>query len=91
MQYLKVSWHHNLDSEPYEIWSELDSNRYEVRKIELYEDGHVGIASTNYNTVDCRLSTEPLPLLADINSDSQFIGCVVSSSRFEDLWSHATI
>jgi hypothetical protein len=37
--YLKVRWHHELPDEPVWLFSELDDERYEVRKVEVYRNG----------------------------------------------------
>jgi len=43
MEYLKVSWLHHED-EPVYLYSEIDPQRFESRKIEIYPDGSFGIA-----------------------------------------------
>jgi hypothetical protein len=39
--YLKLIWHHEFIDEPTWLYSELDENRYEVRKVEVFKDGQV--------------------------------------------------
>ena len=39
MQYICVEWEHDMEDEPYLIYSELDEERMEVRKIEFYRNG----------------------------------------------------
>ena len=39
MQYVLVEWDHDLDDEPYRIYSELDDSRCEVRKVEFFRNG----------------------------------------------------
>jgi hypothetical protein len=39
VSYLKVEWHHDLPDDPVWLFSELDGERYEVRKVEVYRDG----------------------------------------------------
>jgi len=41
MQYLKVRWIHPSQEDPVVLLSELDSDRYEVRKIEIFADGRI--------------------------------------------------
>ena len=33
--YVKVRWDHEFVEEPVEVFSELDNDRYEVRKVEI--------------------------------------------------------
>jgi len=43
--YIRVRWLHNHPDDPVELWSELDSERFEIRKVEVWHDGRVGFAS----------------------------------------------
>lgn len=67
--------------------SELNSSRLELRKIEYYKDGRVGLASRELSRLGARLGSEPVPTLAEINSDSQFVGEEISLDEFESQWS----
>lgn len=42
MEYLKVEWVHDFNDEPSIIYSELDHNRNEWCKIEIYKNGQPG-------------------------------------------------
>lgn len=39
MDYVLVEWAHDLDDEPYLVYSELDGDRREMRKIEFFRNG----------------------------------------------------
>ena len=39
MQYVLVEWDHDLDDEPYLVYSELDDCRRETRRVEFYRNG----------------------------------------------------
>lgn len=39
MQYVMIEWDHDLDDEPYQVYSELDDRRREVRKVEFFRNG----------------------------------------------------
>lgn len=45
MQYVRVRWIHSLPGEPVTLLSELDDDRFEVRKLEIFHDGSTGRAS----------------------------------------------
>lgn len=47
MEHLKVRWIHTHVDEPVLLMSELNSDRYEVRKVEVYADGRMGFASAD--------------------------------------------
>ena len=72
MTYIKVKWFHASPDDPVLLYSELDSERWEKRKVEVFRDGHCGYASANQATDSTRLGEEPIPSLAEIAADAQF-------------------
>jgi len=86
MRYIKVKWIHRLPNEPIELYSELDKNRYEVRKIEVFRDGRLGYAGRNKTDGDTRLGIEPVPCLEKIASDPQFAPEEISKDEFDAMW-----
>jgi hypothetical protein len=87
--YICVKWIHSTPTEPTMIYSELDVDRWELRKVELYLDGHVGFASSSVRTDGTVLSKEPIPLLSEIASDPQFEPQEIAKDEFEQVWSKA--
>lgn len=85
--YIRVLWWHDLPDEPIELWSELDANRWEVRKIEVWKDGRVGIASASRSSGGTHLGEAPVPAVDAIAADPQFNVEQISSSEFETRWS----
>ncbi|WP_420869865.1 DUF6881 domain-containing protein [Bradyrhizobium septentrionale] len=45
MTYLKVKWIHALCHRPVLIYSELDDEHWELRKVEILPDGRIGYAN----------------------------------------------
>jgi hypothetical protein len=86
MHYVKVEWKHKLNEEPVIIYMELDSNRRELRKIELYRDGKAGYASKQAEIGGSYLSEKPIPTLQKIAEDKQFIPHIISKKEFESIW-----
>jgi hypothetical protein len=43
--YIRVRWLHDAPDEPVDLWSELDCQRFETRKVEIFRDGRLGYAS----------------------------------------------
>ena len=74
MDYVKVRWLHQHASEPILLLSELDAERYEVRKVEVFADGP---------TV---LGERPVPLAADIAADPEFVIEGLDGREFEMAW-----
>lgn len=86
MQYLKVNWKHDFADDPVLLVSELDDERMEQRKVEVYRDGRADIADVNMATGSTRLSIEPIPTEQEIESDEQFVVETISGQEFEQLW-----
>jgi hypothetical protein len=87
MQYLKAHWTHNFANEPVWLYSELDDDRWEVRKIEVFPDGSVGFAAPGESSGGTRLGESPIPPLEEINRDGEFVAEVIDRAQFEDQWS----
>lgn len=90
MEYLKVRWIHDSLSDPVLLMSELDSDRYEVRKVEVYADGRMGFASADRESSGTILGEKPIPPVTEIASDPQFIVEEFDRDSFEHAWHSAT-
>jgi hypothetical protein len=89
MHYIKVRWLHSHADEPILLYSELDQDGWETRKVEVFADGRIGYASATEATPSTRtkLSIEPLPPLDEIASDPQFQPVEITKDEFEEVWS----
>lgn len=90
MKYLKVKWLHHHPDEPVAIYSEIDQDRWEVRKVEILQDGTSTYASPFYRTGDTWLAEAQLPDLKEINKDSQFKAELIPRHDFERIWLMST-
>jgi hypothetical protein len=86
MEYIDVAWSHHSSKDPVRLVSELNEARLELRKLEFFRDGSVGVAFAGGSTADTRLGIEPVPQLAEINADVQFSGVRIGAGDFEALW-----
>ena len=86
MKYICVKWVHSLPNEPVTLFSELDDDRFEVRKLEVFRDGSVGRASADASDDSTVLGELPIPSLGDHNSDPQFQAEEITQSEFEAIW-----
>jgi len=68
------------------MYSELDDNRWEIRKVEVFPDGHRGYASAAGSSGGTCLGKEPIPPLPEIAADSQFEPIEISRDEFERVW-----
>ena len=86
LEYIKVKWLHELPDEPVLLVSELDCDRMELRKVEVYRDGRSDAAHADMATGSTKLSIEPIPSSDEIQSDDQFVVELISATEFEALW-----
>ena len=86
MTYIKVAWKHTKSEYPVVLYSELDDDRWEVRKVEIFSDGRCGFASAAESAGSTGLGEAPIPVLAEIASDSQFEPVEITKEEFEDVW-----
>ena len=84
--YIRVRWLHSSPDDPVELWSELNRNREEIRKVEIWEDGRVGFADEHREAGGTRLGEGAIPTLQEIAADPEFEADEVSSLEFENCW-----
>lgn len=90
MKYLKVAWNHSFSNEPILLYSELNDESWEIRKVEVFRDGRLGYAEADRKTPGTRLSVEPIPPPDYIAEDPQFELLPVDKIEFEEIWEKAT-
>lgn len=89
MKYIKVKWLHMSPDTPVLLYSELDSDMWEVRKVEVYADGRKEFADHHERSGRAKLGIEPLPVLEDIAADPEFEPAMISADEFEIMWQQA--
>ncbi|MGY6658985.1 DUF6881 domain-containing protein [Amycolatopsis sp. TRM77291] len=87
--YLRVVWSHDFAEEPVEILSEVGSDGYECRKVERFRDGRVGWADEKGEVGGTGLGEVPVPPLAEINAQQEFVAARITGEEFERAWRHA--
>ncbi len=90
MKYIAVQWKHQNPSYPTLLYSEVNDAGWEIRKVEVYDDGRVGYADQSVSAGDTGLSIEPLPSLAEIATDPQFEPREIGKEEFEQMWAMRT-
>jgi hypothetical protein len=81
-------WIHNFTDEPILLYSELNDQRYEVRKVELYADGRIGYSTQELEHGGTGLGLEPIPLTQYITKDAEFVAADIDRNAFEKVWNH---
>lgn len=88
MQYMEVYWKHKFVDEPSQIYCEVDEDRNEIRKIEIYNNGDFGYATKNLSCNGTLLSKSEIPDVGVINEDKQFVAKIISKITFEKMWNY---
>jgi hypothetical protein len=90
MDYLHVHWRHDAADAPADIYSELDDDRWEVRKVEAFPDGTLHYADDWRSTGRTGLSEVPLPSFEDLAGQDALTPAVIDAAEFERMWTRAT-
>jgi hypothetical protein len=84
IKYLLVNWKHSFVDEPELLYNELDEQRWELRKVEVFSDGHRDCTDADKSTGSTRLV--PIPELSEIAADKQFEPIEITRYEFEEVW-----
>jgi len=83
---IHVFWLHDSADQPVELISELDYDSWEVRKIEIFPDGIIGVADSNISTHGTDLGLEPVPPFEEIDQNPEFRLFEISREEFGAAW-----
>lgn len=86
MSFIAVQWLHSSEHYPVELFSELDADRIEVRKVEVFADGRAQFADSTSHSGDTMLGLVPVPALDEIAADAQFKPRAITADEFEAAW-----
>lgn len=82
-----LKWFHDFVNEPCIIYSEIDTQRYEVRKVEVYKNETVCKYGENISDSQMELGDAAFPQnLDEINRDRQFYAKYITKEEFESIW-----
>jgi hypothetical protein len=86
MKYFCCRWLHSDPADPVELYSELDEQRRETRKVWIFADGHWEFASGDESHGHIWLGEFPVPELEEIAADPQFEPAEIAAHEFEAMW-----
>jgi uncharacterized protein DUF6881 len=86
MIYIKVRWKHDDPNDPILLYSELDDERWEVRKAEVFSDGSSGYADPAAARGTTLLGLIPIPTLSEIAAIPEFDPVAITKDEFEAVW-----
>jgi hypothetical protein len=86
MIYMRVEWKHSDPDYPRFIYSELDDERMERRKIDIYPDGRWGFADEEQEVGGSGLGEAATPPLEEIAKNPEFEVHEIDKGEFDQLW-----
>lgn len=86
MTYLKVHWRHDSEKQPVAFYCELDGERMEVRKVELFADGSLHYAYEKGTSGSTLLAPLPMPTIGDLSNSPNYDPSEITREEFEDIW-----
>jgi hypothetical protein len=85
--FLKVMWHHDYPDEPVWLYSELDDERYEMRKVEVYRDGRRTFADRDRSVGGSMLGEIPAPMIPEFEDEIEDLTAQeIGVEEFEVEW-----
>jgi len=89
MKYIRVTWKHDNPEDPIDLYSEIDENSWEIRKVEVFSDGRMGYSDRSDHSESTRLGLAPVPGVEEIAKDPEFAPIEINRSEFERHWEAA--
>jgi hypothetical protein len=86
MRYLYVKWVHKDPGAPLHIYSELDGDSYETRKVEVYADGRKGFADGSESAGGTVLSDMKVPSLKELETMPEYQAKEIPAEEFQKMW-----
>jgi len=90
-EWLRIEWKHDHPDEPVTLYVELDANRWETRKVDVYVDGRMDFADSERRTGTTWLAEKLCPSVEEIESDPVFQVAVVPREEFERVFGKASL
>ncbi|MBE9556352.1 MAG: hypothetical protein IMF08_05795 [Proteobacteria bacterium] len=89
MIYLKVHWSHDSEKQPVAFYCEMEDDRMEIRKVELYADGSLGYANEKRSSGKTTLGALPMPTIAELSASPNHEAHEITRTEFDEIWSLA--
>ncbi len=89
MEYWRVDWLHDFESEATRIYNEIGDDGYEVRKVHQYRDGRKLKADELHESDEIGLGTVPVGPIEDVVAQPEFEAVVITRQEFEVEWQNA--
>lgn len=87
--FIRVDWRHGNAEDPITLFSELDEERWEVRKVEVFADGRIGYANERGSFGMTSLGDQPVPALEVLADNPEFEPVEITRAEFDDIFDKA--
>ncbi|HEX9338081.1 MAG TPA: hypothetical protein VF892_19445 [Pseudonocardiaceae bacterium] len=91
MKYLHVKWRHDLPHQPTDIYTEVDDDRWEARKVEVFADGRIQYSDGVDSTGNTDLSDVRSPLPGEAPDNDVLTTTAIDEAAFEHMWNQARV
>jgi hypothetical protein len=89
LRYIAVDWKHSFPDEPVCLYSEVDCDGWEKRKVEEFRGGRLSYADATVQTGSTRLGKDVIPSVSEIAKDPQFCPREITQAEFAQVWGKA--
>ncbi|GAA4608877.1 hypothetical protein GCM10023107_88820 [Actinoplanes octamycinicus] len=88
-RFISTYRHVREDGEPYQLYTEIDSRRREIRKVGLFAGGRSERVGVGHPNAEFSLSSEPvIEFVGELSTGKVFLE-EISGEWFEELWEEA--
>lgn len=87
--FIRVDWKHGNAEDPITLFSELDEERWEVRKVEVFADGRIGYANERGSFGMTSLGYHPVPALEVLADNPEFEPVEITRAEFDEIFDKA--
>lgn len=90
MNYLHVTWRHDLPHQPTDIYTEVDDEHWESRKVEVFADGRIQYSDGVDSTGNTDLSDVRSQMPGEAPDNDVLATTAIDEATFEHMWDLAT-
>lgn len=85
-QFLRCRWKRSHPDEPISLYSELDTDRREARRVKVFRDGTCGWADGSHEVGGTRLGEAPVSPIQQIAGHLEFSPAIITREEVEEIW-----
>ncbi|WP_445279222.1 DUF6881 domain-containing protein [Streptomyces sp. DSM 118148] len=90
LEYWRIAWLHDFQSEPTVLFNEIGDDGYEVRKVQHYRGGRKLRADVLHESAEIGLSEIPVGAIEDVANQPEFQAALITEAAFEEAWRSAS-